>query len=55
MLVWWKSTMTSTRRNANNARVGFSSGGAVDQTKGAERKVDKAKYEMYSAGGFWLM
>jgi len=35
--------MTSTRRSANNARVEFSSGGAVDQTKGGRRKVKQSK------------
>lgn len=44
--------MTSTRRSANNARVEFSSGGAVDQTKGTEERLGKAKDEVYSAGGF---
>jgi len=29
--------MTSTRWSANNVRVGFSSGGAVDQTKGQKK------------------
>lgn len=43
MLVWRKSTMTSTRRSANNARAEFSSGGAVDQTKGGRRKVGQSK------------
>ena len=43
MLVWRKSTMTSTRRSANNARVEFSSGDAVDQTRGGRRKVGQSK------------